>query len=182
MRKFECKRCGIRICTAEYQSGSGIPMKCTALFERDCRAAWQEVKEEERPAKALPNWVKERAPGYDNEQKRYFEVKNVGEKWIDIEYVDDGNDATCDYSDIQKCSEARKRQFTDKEMRGLVGKVFTTSNGDVSIAADYDNYMKSICICFEWFNNEELANSIWQLEGKPCYVLEHLTEKGEWVE
>ena len=29
MRKFECNACGIRICTADYQSGRGMPFMCT---------------------------------------------------------------------------------------------------------------------------------------------------------
>jgi hypothetical protein len=50
----------------------------------------------------------------------------------------------------------------------------------VSIATDFDNIMNSICIGSEWFKGDELANSVWQLDGKPCYKLEHL-ENGEWV-
>lgn len=43
MKKFECNACGIRICTAEYQSGSGIPFKCTT--ESGGKAIWREIKE-----------------------------------------------------------------------------------------------------------------------------------------
>jgi hypothetical protein len=82
---------------------------------------------------------------------------------------------------LQQFKVARKHQFNKKEMQGLVGKVFTTPDGDVSIATDFDNIMNSICICSEWFKSDELANSILQLDGKPCCKLEHL-ENGEWVE
>ena len=43
MRKFECNACGVRICAAEYQSGSGIPIKCTA---GGTESKWHEVKED----------------------------------------------------------------------------------------------------------------------------------------
>ena len=136
----------------------------------------------ERPAKALPDWIKECAVGYDNEQERYFEITDVDEKWVDIEFLDDGVGATCDYSDIQKCSEARKRKFNDKEMKALVGRIFTTLDGDASIATDFDKYLKTLHIFNEGYTNKQLADSAWLLDGKPCYVLEHLNEKGEWVE
>jgi hypothetical protein len=133
-----------------------------------------------RPAKALPDWVQECAIGYDNEQKRYFRVTDIDKKWVDIEYLDDGIGATCSYADMQNCSEARKRPFYDVEMQRSVGRVFTTAAGDVSIASDFDNYPKILCILGTWFDRKELADSAWLLDGKPCYVLEHLVD-GEWV-
>jgi hypothetical protein len=139
---------------------------------------WTEIIK--RPAKVLPDWVEEGAVGYDNEQKRYFRVTDIDKKWVDIEYLDDGIGATCSYADMQNCSEARKRPFYDVEMQRSVGRVFTTAAGDVSIASDFDNYPKILCILGTWFNRKELADSAWLLDGKPCYVLEHLVD-GEWV-
>lgn len=135
----------------------------------------------ERPAKALPDWCKVGKHGYDNEQQRYFEIVNIDEKFVDIEYLDDGIGATCSYADIQQCSEARKRPFNEKEMKELVGRIFTTVDGDASIATDFDSILKALCIYGEWFKSKELADSVWQLDGNPCYKLKHL-ENGEWVE
>jgi hypothetical protein len=183
MREFECNACGAN-CRVTVNHGDITP--CYCLYEKE-RTDWHEVKEEsaevERPAKALPDWVEEGAIGYDNEQKRYFEVTCVmyaSGKWVDIEYLDDGVGTIYSYADMQKCSEARKRPFYDVEMQRSVGRVFTTAAGDVSIASDFDNYPKILCILGTWFNRKELADSAWLLDGKPCYVLEHLVD-GEWV-
>jgi hypothetical protein len=178
--KFECIDCSAN-CRVTANSGDYPRYCCLGVKEH---ASWYDVEEEtaevERPAKALPDWVEEGAIGYDNEQKRYFRVTDIDKKWVDIEYLDDGIGATCSYADMQNCSEARKRPFYDVEMQRSVGRVFTTAAGDVSIASDFDNYPKILCILGTWFNRKELADSAWLLDGKPCYVLEHLVD-GEWV-
>ena len=62
MKKFECNACGIRICTAEYQIGSGIPFKCTG--ESGGKAVWREIKElpkltaEVFDRKDCPEWAR----------------------------------------------------------------------------------------------------------------------------
>ena len=177
MRKFECNKC--RLSTACTFNGFVKPEQCVVskLFISD----WHEVKEGNTQVAALPDWVQECAVGYDNEQNRYFEVTNIDEKFVDIEYLDDGNGATCDDSDMQKCSEARKRPFYDKEMQKLVGRIFTTAAEDVSIATDFDGQTNALYIRGEWFSRKVLADSAWLLDGKPCYVLEHKNDKGEWV-
>ena len=123
----------------------------------------------ERPAKALPDWCTVGKYVYDASLREYLYVKEEDYDW----YVDPVARG--------RIKQARKRKFNEKEMKALVGKVFTTANGDVSIATDFDNYLKSLYIYNECFNSKQLADSVWLLDGKPCCILEHLNEKGEWV-
>lgn len=46
MRKYECNACEIRICTAEYQDGTGVPFKCTYITDRYCKPKWKEIERE----------------------------------------------------------------------------------------------------------------------------------------
>jgi hypothetical protein len=160
------------------------PTKC--LYDYN-EADWHEVKEEDLHTTCtptctqLPDWCKVERHGYDNEQKRYFEIVYIDKKWIDIEYLDDGNGATCDYADIAKCSEARKRPFNSKEMKNLASAFAITFDGDISMITDYDWFAEKVRICGEWLCAEELMESTWRVYNKPCYKLEHL-ENGEWVE
>jgi hypothetical protein len=56
MRKYECNACGIRICTAEYQDGSGVPFKCTCIVDRYCKPQWKEI---ERKVAKMPKLTAE---------------------------------------------------------------------------------------------------------------------------
>lgn len=175
MKKFECNGCENHCVLTT--NDNHCSMVCHLVHED-----WHEVKAETTTKSSqLPEWVKECAVGYDNEQQRYFEVTNVDEKWVDIEYLDDGIGATCSYADIQKCSEAVKRPFNDKEMKNLPSAFAITFDGDISMITDYDYFTKKVRLCGEWFCAEELMVSTWRIYNKPCYVLEHL-ENGEWVE
>lgn len=46
MRKYQCNACGICICSAEYQDGSGVPFKCTYVTDRYCKPQWEEIERE----------------------------------------------------------------------------------------------------------------------------------------
>lgn len=124
----------------------------------------------ERPAKELPDWCKVGKYVYDASLREYLYVKEEDYDW----YVDPVARG--------RIKQARKREFNDKEMKALVGRIFTTLDGDASIATDFDKYLKTLYIYNEEYTNKQLADSAWLLDGKPCYVLEHLNDKGEWVE
>lgn len=197
MIKYKCEYCGGHCELIVRHNEDKLPYGCPF----DPSRIKKEVKKEtttktsrlpkltakvfKRPAKALPDWCKVGRCGYDNEQERYFEVTNIDKKWVDIEYLDDGIGATCDYSDIQKCSEARKRPYNAEEMKALVGKIITSTDGDVSIITDYSPHsaeynVASIYFIGGWSTADELLKYNYTIDGKPCYVLEHL-ESGEWV-
>ncbi len=177
MKKFECNGCKNHCVVTT--NDDCCPVICHLVYED-----WHEVKEEsaenESPEKALLYWVKKGAIGYNHKQQWYFEVTKVTGVWVDIKYLDTGRGATYSYPEIWECSEAKKRPFYDKEMQKLVGRIFTNAAGDVSIATDFDGQTNTLYIRGAWFNRKVLADSAWLLDGKPCYVLEHLVD-GEWV-
>lgn len=121
---------------------------------------WTEIIK--RPPRAgLPDWVQECAIGYDNEQKRYFEVTCVmyaGGKWVDIEYLNNGVGTIYSYADMQKCSEARKRPFNAEEMKALVGKIIASIDGDVSIITDYSPHSAEYNVASIYFIGGGLVN------------------------
>lgn len=184
MIKFECTSCTHRKCTCELEDTlCSPPQNCINKYVSFI-PNWHEVKEETTTKRSrLPDWVKECAIGYDNEQKRYFEVIDIDKKWVDIEYLDDGNGATCSYTDMQNCSEAVKRPFNEKEMQGLVGKIMEHATGRylITACASFSTGEWKIEADDQYYLAELLLKDDFTIDGKPCYVLEHL-ENGEWVE
>lgn len=133
----------------------------------------------ERPAKALPNWVKVGAVGYDDMNNEYFEVIEVNNDSFRAKSI--GSPDSCSGLYFNEfCSEGNKRPFNEKEMRELVGKVLETSNVALLVDA-YMKVTKNIVTSCGTYNAEELR-ARFTVDGKPCYKLEHLNEKGEWVE
>lgn len=176
MRKFECKGCENH-CVVTLKETCFHPKFCP--FANGFEPVWHEVKETTTNSSQLPDWVEECAVGYDNEQQRYFEVTDVSVKWVDIEYLDDGIGATCDYSDMQNCSEGRKRPFNAEEMRGLLGKVIVDGDNALFVSIYYGKEKHITAGCLIDFDGDDLMRC--SCDGKPCYKLEHL-ENGEWVE
>jgi hypothetical protein len=123
----------------------------------------------ERHTKALPDWCKEGKQVYDIASREYICVRKEDYGW----YIDN--------IEIGRIKQARKRPFNEKEMRGLVGKVIEDVKGDATLITDFNNCTKSIRVLGEWVQSDDLANSTWKLNSKPCFVLEYLNGKGEWV-
>ena len=190
MRKYNCSGCYHKCPITQDEHSDFFPINC--LYFKEKTAFWTEIKEEKEAvtdcdqlpkltAKALPDWCKVGKHGYDNEQQRYFEIVNIDEKFVDIEYLNDGIGATCDYSDMQKCSEAKKRPFNEKEMQGFVGKLLR-HHGFTELVFTYNEQDKTIStMCCISKNADWLMDYADTVDGKPCYVLEHL-ENGEWME
>lgn len=137
----------------------------------------------ERPKKVkLPDWCKVDSLGYDTSCKRYFNVIYIGSNDIDIAYLDNGDGATRCYRETKSWVETRKISFNKHELKKLIGRVVTTLEGDISMVTDYEEWGHKVCIYGELYDADELSHSAWLLDGKPCCHLEHLNEKGEWVE
>jgi hypothetical protein len=145
-------------------------MKCTALFDKYCKAAWQEVKEETTTKSSqLPDWCKVAEVVYDNLLREYCCVEEYEERDWYINNIESG-----------RIKQARKRPFNDKEMEALVGKVIK-GEGRIDLIFSFNMTNKKVETNYAFYDAELLMDGNFTIDGKPCYVLEHL-ENGEWVE
>lgn len=135
----------------------------------------------ERPAKALPDWCKVEKWGYDTEDHEYFEIVDITPVFINVRLLN-GVHLQRSYNAIKKCCvEAKKRPFNEKEMKELVGKVIENPNIVLLVNA-YGKHTGDIGTYCGNYTAESLMDNDFVIDDKPCYVLEHLNEKGEWVE
>lgn len=136
----------------------------------------------ERPKKQeqLPDWVKVGAVGYDDMNNEYFEVIEVNNDSFRAKYIGSSNPCSALYFN-EFVSEARKRPFNDKEMKAIVGKNLETPSF-VKFIFSYDKEEGTLESHDFLYTADDLFEDDFKFEGKPCYKLEHLNEKGKWVE
>lgn len=184
MRKFKCKGCENH-CELTPKERCFFPKFCP--FAEGYEPVWHEVKEDNAEnaqvdvkSEQLPAWVKVGAVGYDDMNNEYFEVIKVNNDSFRAKYIDSSDPCSGLYFN-EFCSEARKRPFNDKEMREIVGKNLETP-GFVKFIFSYDKENKTLESYDFLYTADDLFEDDFKFEGKPCYKLEHLNEKGEWVE
>lgn len=186
MRKFECKYCK-KNCILTVKEHD-MQLRLCPYSSFPLYANWHEVKEDSAEneqfgnSEQLPDWVKVGAIGYDDMNNEYFEVIEVNNDSFRAKYIDSSDSCSGLYFN-EFCSEARKRPFNEKEMRALVGKKIEHENNahivvSYTILCGFTPYLK---IGEHWQTAIHLMNNNYTIDGKPCYVLEHL-ENGEWVE
>lgn len=132
-----------------------------------------------RPAK-LPDWCKVGEWVWLDPQKiygpaGYKKIKNID--GLELTFAD----GCCIYFS-HKIKQARLRPYNDDEMKALVGKPITMLDGAVCLCSVYSKRDKSVILDSVHWDAQELLNSGYTLDGKPCGKLEHLNDKGEWVE
>lgn len=136
----------------------------------------------ERPA-TLPDWCKVDAIGW-HKRCGYFKVTYIDNvsKRVDIRQVEDNSKGYLSFHTV--CNEvrhARPRPYNEYEMEALVGKVLKHSTGSYLVEA-FEHRWSQVKIEGVWRDANELAELWSQRDGHPCFVLEHLNEKGEWTE
>lgn len=140
----------------------------------------------ERPKKQeqLPDWVKVGETYYDYGARRYFKVTGIDDEKseVSISWEPDMSAEVISYSIFKEFARpARKRQFNAEEMKALAGKVLSDSSGEWrslilwASGVEITTYNRS-------YSPDTLMVYDFVVDGKPCYKLEHLNEKGEWVE
>lgn len=187
MKKFECKDCS-RNCKIEYNP-KGTEDCLYFCVKADVATHWHEVKEDSAKteqfgnSEQLPDWVKVGAFCYNKTHKKYGQITRIQYDMLFDVINFDNTKSICGVGIFsEEYVQAHKRPFNEAEMKALVGKVITDVEGDATLITDFDNVTKNIRFLGEWWKSDELADSTWKLDGKPCYKLEHLNEKGEWVE
>ena len=120
----------------------------------------------------LPEWCKVGEWVYDKVIEEYSQI-NSFDMAHEIKWgLDQGIDVIIP---------ARKRQFNEEEMLGLAGKVIEGENSRQVIL--YSNRSRAtIDLSHNGYTAEDLIKYNCKIDGKPCYVLEHKNEKGEWVQ
>lgn len=128
----------------------------------------------ERPTK-LPEWCKvgEWCYGLDIYGKgKYFKIIKIQNNYV---YGDE-----CCVKSLF-VSQARIRPYNSDEMRSLIGKVIEHDNLFILVTY-YDGRDNDITLNGYVADAKRLLNEGFTIDGKPCGVLEHLNEDGEWVE
>lgn len=130
----------------------------------------------ERPAK-LPDWCKVGEWVYITAFNTYFKVDKVDGSFIDgTDFC--GSDFSIAIEDVRQ---ARLRPYNADEMKALVGKSITLSDGAVYLCTAWLAQDNVIVLGSTLWNSEDLIKDGYTIDGKPCGRLEHL-ENGEWVQ
>lgn len=103
MRNYQCNACGIRICTAEYQDGSGVPFKCTGGSVFVCHPQWKEIERETATLPKLTTEVFDRPDCPKNVQYAVVTsegrvVGYINKPYINKEYDCWGFNAGCSFT------------------------------------------------------------------------------------
>lgn len=133
-----------------------------------------------RPAQ-LPDWCKIGKWVYSKDEKGYALVKSLCTIGVNLLFADGHTLLQRSTSYIRnECVQARLRPFNADEMRGLVGKVIEWK-GDAFVVTAFSSERKLVVFDSIHHTADELIDSGYTIDGKPCGVFEHL-ENGEWVE
>ena len=137
----------------------------------------------ERPVN-LPDWCKADAVCW-HKRAGYFKVTYVNAV-DDIVYMQQLDDKSIGYLSFNTvCNEVKQanfRPYDEGEMRAVVGKPITMPDGAVCLCTAYSKQNKSVIFDSRHWKAQKLRDSGCTIDGKPCGVLEHLNDKGEWVE
>lgn len=146
---------------------------------------WENSLIKRPPKEDLPDWVKVDNLGW-HQDTGYFKIIDVDdiEKRVHIQQMDGQTEKYCSFNTA--CTEAkyaRTRPFNEKEMKALVGKVIKNGPG-MHLVIGCDNVLENEWVIYVkdcMFSGNDLMRHEYTLDGKPCYFLEHLNDKGEWV-
>lgn len=130
----------------------------------------------ERPEE-LPEWVEIGGYVYDA-RNGYGKIVSGSVKSCYIEF--DGGAGDFVPEAFAELKQARLRKYTTDEMKALVGKVLGRNNKTSLVIACLGGDL--IRADEKWLSSNRLIEECYTLDGKPCGVLEHLNENGEWVE
>lgn len=135
----------------------------------------------ERPAK-LPDWCKVGEWVYHDSDGYYYKIKSIDKVNDEIQITDGESEYTYTVNEIGTLfSPARLRPYNADEMRRLVGKVVGDKDGNIYLVVCYVPRGRGLLIGGFYFNEQEIIDGGFIIDGKPCGKLEH-RENGEWVE
>ena len=131
----------------------------------------------------LPDWCKVGEWVWNCETKDYIRITEVSDGFVSGSTFD--GKITDEEWNVSYFTRARLRTYNAEEMRGLVGKVVTTSSGRhctlVTACKQEYSVIEPQVMLNKWLYATDLLNGGNTIDGKPAGVFEHL-ENGEWVE
>lgn len=183
MTKWICNECkfGGQVCKCE--TTLYAPVFC--VFHKEKQTDWRidntdlntATIESVETKTTLPDWCKvgEWVCIYNHYKKEweYFKVNETKGN-----YISSDNGLKFSFCDLMQ---ARIRPYNAKEMRGLVGKVLEWGNNS-ELVISYNEAEVEVYVDRMWCTAEYLMDNEYTIDGKPCGVLEHLNDNGEWVE
>lgn len=183
MKKYECTQC-----CQECQIMFYLEPKFCLLFGD--KADWHEVVDSAENAQTtndqfgnseqLPDWVKVGNLVYCSKTGNYGEIKTIKDNKIYLRLINTDEVLPVKLNMVLKNGRpARKRPFNADEIKSLIGKVLRGDKFDFCALITYTE-AETIETQHFTYTSDELIND-YTIDGKPCYVLEHL-ENGEWVE
>jgi hypothetical protein len=171
--------------TAAYQSGNCFKT------EAEAQAAAEKVKalllslhestQVATPDEQLPDWCKVGEWVYSKDEKDYAKLQSLCTIGVNLLFLKENKHYQRNFAYIKhECVQARLRQYTAEEMRELVGKVI--EHGDDACAVVHYSRKDGGTIFADGYTHtaNELIETGYTIDGKPCGVFEHL-ENGEWV-
>lgn len=167
---------------AWYPTAGSVPAKSYHGGKFDATTWSSSLIKRESKIPEPPAWVYNAEYGYHQEYG-YVRLDEIMEMETQITIINTGETRYV-YNAIfsnGKIVEARKRPFNEKEMRELVGKVIENDNVALLVTS-YGKHTGDIDTYCGIYTAEDLRDSGFVIDGKPCCKLEHLNEKGEWVE
>lgn len=179
MTKYICATCD-PYDPCSYESGRTNTEPCRCPLMEGNKPDWKPIGTDDCGKPQLPDWCKPDEYIWDDENQSYRKVLKITDKVLlstttGFTYYEEFIDIKRHYR------EANLRPYNKVEMRTLVGKVIDfEKNSDLVLS--YDGESGEIYADDVWFSGKELLNNGYTYLGKPCGILEHLNEKGEWVE
>lgn len=158
-------------------------LRCVLTDDHYCN--WEKYEDGEvanlQPEVAkLPDWCKVGAwvwfKGSEHKFDCYACVTEINEKGV-YGKCPDGQHF---YSKPHVLAHARLRPYNAEEMKALVGKV-VEFHDNRDLVTSYDGEIDVVYADSMWMNSDELLAIGYTIDGKPCGVLEHLNDEGEWV-
>lgn len=138
---------------------------------------WLNSVIEHPQAKTLPDWCKIGGYVYLTDG-RYFRIEERHDAGFQL-----SGGVFLPYSDIgTKAVQARGHLYNKEEMAELVGQVVQIRDISRCLVTECWLSHREVKISDGWIGPKELARAWNYLDGEPCARLEHLNEKGEWVE
>lgn len=166
------------------------------MIEGDFDASDWENSLIERPAKEtkLPDWCKVGEWVYDGIREKYRKIIRIDmtiKGCSPVIFFNEAADLLCPSMQLNSIGgrflrPARPRPYNADEMRGLVGKVVDKKDGDSFLVTAYtpkldSRNLSAVSIDDMWVMADDVLEC-YTIAGNPAGVLEHLNEKGEWVQ